>query len=437
MGLFRNTSPKNKGRARRAQEELNWTIDKANDQYKEAVQVDGIQLNYWKRTEEGLFCTCGYGHSHIDNQNTVASSGIPNSKNFNTGPDDLPTKIVDSRVQPQPAITVRGLWDDEKLNNRLSNTVLGVDATNGINHQNDIDNTITGKSTNSNNDSTTYEQSDETEAFFSAPPDYDLLSGMEKTQCGICLGTGKTQAWNLVAGKREVFNSQNVADLKGFFINKDSRPYSFDGSIDTNNYVEWVYVLPTYFLSCMNYSIRNNTKAVRDLKLFYKIQGSSDDFQRLTLDFINSRQGQETVLILRVQPIVYSFEGLLSFTHFEIVWQLSDFPSGQMGNLSVSTNQQIKDIVVSTSFTLTATIPAVTKNDLIYDSKYNRMWSVSDYTDFMTSDRKILGWTVSARGLQQYEQKSLLMVSANRYYETSYKGLKSLQSQLLQDFQTI
>lgn len=428
--MFRKSiiTPPNYGRANTVnsvQEEVNWTVSRANAAYSEAINVDGIPVLFWKKTDEGNYCTCRYGknleHKAIGSDNTdtaVINNPDPNSGG-GTGPVTEPTDPDESIYQ------VRNQWDDETTDPSIP---VGADRFNPATGE-----TTPEPAPNPPAPTNQFEEqeTEDEDAFLAAPIDSDIMSGMEKSQCGICLGTGKTNSWNLFGGKREIFDSYNVRNLHGFSVVDDARPVGFSSSFSLSNYAEWHYTLPTYFNKVLNFAVRNNTKSVRYLKIFYKIDGTDLEFQRLTEEFLDSRKGIPTKLILRVQPIKEAIDGELTFTHMEINWELNKPLKIQMTPLSVASNSQIAAVVTTSSFTFPPSFNNIDKDDVFLDTKYGYMWKVTDYTDFETASRQVLGWTVSARNLQSFEQQSLLKVAYDKYYETSYAGLETFQGSLL------
>ncbi len=70
MKRFVTTPPRNFGRAEKVlpvRDELDWTLSRASAQYVEAFKVDGTNMQYWRKTSEGFYCTCRYGHNHAEN----------------------------------------------------------------------------------------------------------------------------------------------------------------------------------------------------------------------------------------------------------------------------------------------------------------------------------------------------------------------------------
>jgi hypothetical protein len=414
MGLFsgRTLFPKNYGRAKEAQLELDWTYSRANAQHIESIKVDGITCTYWKKTNEGNFCTCIFGIEHHAN---ISGTGTV------TGNIDTPSS---------GGFTTRTTWDDkEPVQSPAKFNVLGAEVTRIPSGGEGGDDTTQKDYTDLEKPVTSPE--DEESAFLRAPSNSDLLFGVEKVQCGICLGAGKTGSWNLVRGKRMIFDSTNTNALEGFVINKESRPYAFESPRTEKNYVEWIQNFPTYFKNYLSLAVRNNTKAALNLAVYYKLFGTADAFQPLTIAFLNSRQGIPTKLILHVQSSIESLESINVFTHIEINVQYNDFVLIQMSNLSVASNPQIADVQVNTSFTFGPEIDNVSRDDVFFESKYNRMWKISDVTDFMSRNKIVLGWTVSARNLQLWEQQSLLRLVRDVTYGISFAGLQPFQNDFL------
>ena len=414
MALLRNVSQHNAGRGNAAQLEIDWSVSRAQAQLIEAMKVDGVELQYWKRVDEGNYCSCSFGLRYSGGSSIGQT--VVNNDQTNTQPaiPNLPASQNESEV------VVRGIWteDEPPLQTKVLDTVVDPNPVQFKDLRNQ-----TEKDQPTGID----------EAFYEAPEDFDIISGLESTQCGICLGTGKTNPYALIGGRREVFDSFAAKHNAGFALDTSDRPFSWKTPQDTDSYVEFSYTLPTYFKRCLNYSVRNNTKAVRDLKIFYQIVGSNDPWQLLSRDWVNSRNGVPTTVNLRVQPIVQSLDGTLTFTHFEIIWQFSEFPKAQVGEMSVAANAQIRETVMSSSFTLPPTIEEVTKNDVFYDEKHNNMWMVTDYTGDMTAKRQVLNWTVSVRKMQPYEQRALLQIVKERFFEISFSGLEGFNAQMLRD----
>lgn len=421
MALLRNVTAKNAGRAKYAQEELSWTVSRAQAQTMESLKVDGVELQYWKRVDEGQYCSCGYGLQYSNLPLFTQQPIVPNTPSSNTPTQPM---VPTTNTATDSTVTVRGQWDDDDY----------LEPKHSIKTPPGTDSPVTTDVSSANNYNYSPPQATgEDESFFSAPPDFDLLTGMESTQCGICLGSGKTNPYALIGGEREIFDVFSVDSAYGFHSDTTTRPYSFTTTDNTDAYVQYVYQLPTYFESCLNFSIRNNTKSVRDLGLFYRIAGSSDSWQLVDLDFMNSRRGIPTTVVFRVQPLVNDPNSSLVFTHFEIIWKYADFPLSQVGEMTVAANPQIRESIMSAQFTLPPTLEEVTKNDVFYDNKYNNMWLVSDYTSGMTNKREVLNWSVNARKMQAYEQRSLLRISKERFYEISYSGLRGLSDQLIRN----
>lgn len=413
-------TPRNYGREKSVQEEIHWTISRANAQYQTAIQPDGVPVLFWKKTDEGNFCTCRFGRTLA---NKIGSDNLSNPENQNGQfvAEDLGS--LDSRDEylggDETDYSVKNQWDADR-----ALQVRGADRYYASDNE-DVDPTRPQLRDDQ------LPQPEEESDFLSGPVDSDTLFGIERTQCGICLGTGKTQAWNLFNGRREIFDSYNVRGLDNFKLDLEAHPVAFRGHLVPGSYVEWHWTLPTYFNKVYNFAVRNNTKSVRYLKIFYKIADTNTEFQRLTEEFLNSRRGTPTHLILRVMPIRDAMDEAAEFTHLEISLELSKPQKIQMTPLSVASNDQVNAVSTTSSFTFPPTFNNIDRGDVFLDTKYGYVWKVTDFTDFQTAQRQVLGWTVSGRNLQPFEQLALLKVAYDKYYETSYAGLESLQGSLL------
>lgn len=403
MTFFKRTfGAKNAGRARYAQQELDYQVSKANSQTAEAMAVDAVELTYWKKTDEGNFCTCGFGLNHPQNP------GVSNQLVFDQPVATTPPEQSLPETKTTPRVVVKNAWGDDIVKPDDGGPQAPTDYK--VNNQ-----TIKPQAT--------YDD----DGFLNAPEGFNLLTGGEGTQCGICLGAGKTNAWGLWGGQRVILDSYTVDSRHGFTQQTDTRPVSFRSTQDSRNYVQWVYPLPTYFKKALSVSVRNNTLSVRDLHLFYQKNGTQDPWQVLTPEILQSFNGTPTILNLRVAPAFNALQGDLVFTHIEISWQFSVFIHSQMDKLQTATNQQIRDTITTASFILPPNVEEITKNDVFYDNKYGRMWSITDFSDNLTAQRRVMEWSISARSMQPYEQKSLLQIAHNRFYQVAFSGLSPFE----------
>jgi len=418
-----NQAPRNYGRATKymsVQKQVDATVSRANAQYTEALAVDGVAFQYWHRCTEGKYCTCQHpsAESLIQNENAGDSISLTDnntSADANTLPDSNGSVI---------SFRVRGNRQRrESINTVDLNNILGV--TVGDNK----DGPVTKEYNEDTDEDAALLKSADDDAFLRMGSDAGILFGGEKTQCGICFGTGYVNGYSLFLGKREIFDASGTYPytMKKFYLNAKNAPYSFEAPVDNTAYVEWLYELPMYFVNCASFVARDNTKSIKNVSILFKIDGTNNAFAPLTLAFLNSRAGQKTVLRLRLGPTVNGLEGLFVFTHLEIVFQYNNWPYMQMAALGETTNFGVFNSLITTSLTLPPSLPASSKEDVVYDFKYNNLWKLTTVTDAQTSKLQVMGWNADARIIQDFEQLSLLRLTNARNFELAFGSLNSTQ----------
>lgn len=405
-------TPKNQGRANRymsAQEELDYVVTSANTQYLEAIAVDGIEFQYWRRSKEGKFCTCSDdGRKH--NPRTALAS-------------DVITEKFDSPRKDSISFNIRGAWERKEEKPNYTQDVFGTEFGKLPPEENGKE-----KITEHNADLSDEELENDVDkqAMVTMGPDAGIIFGGEYSRCGICFGTGHVGGYSLLHGKREVFDLSStipVVEIKGFVINESDKPFSMTSPMDTACSVTWFYEFPTYFDRCLKILTRNNVASGKNIAIEYKLFNTLDAFAPLTIDWINTRKGIPTKVLIRVRPSGNELSSSCIFTHLEIIWQYTKWHKAQMPGLSKSTNFSVFDSIITTEFTLPPTMIGVDKEDIIFENKHYKLWKITDVTDFKTANGQVCGWSANARVVQDYEQVSLLRLIRDNNYEIGHDKL--------------
>jgi hypothetical protein len=413
-------APRNYGRANQymsAQAELDHTVSRANAQYLEAIAVDGIEINYWHRGTEGRFCTC---HDPSSAQSTLQADGLDANGNSNN-PDGSASGGTDV------IFTIRGSLESRVQRPNASRDVFGArlgDLPTSEEQSDKILQWAAGEETDEE-----MERAGNADALQRMNPEAAILFGAENIRCGICFRTGHVNGYSLHNGRRDVLDATGAFDYTttSFVVDRKARPNVFFAAHDLTAYVQFDYEVPTYFERCLLVAVRNNVDESYSCKVQARLKGTADPFLDLTTDTIEALRGDGAVLQVRVSPKQASHEGMSRFTHVEIVYQFAPWPKAQMPNRSEATNFALFDTALSSEMTLPPTIVQASKEDVIWESKYGRLWKVTDLTDFMTAARQVCGWTASVRGIQEYEQLALLRLIRDRHFALSYGRLESIQ----------
>jgi hypothetical protein len=234
------------------------------------------------------------------------------------------------------------------------------------------------------------------------------LFGGDKSPCGICFGTGHVNGYSLSNGKRDILDLSNTYEVRlyGCEINTNTLPHSIDFSLDDKTYAEWIVPVSYYFHNCVSINCFNNTELTNHFNIM--VSFDNINWQPASVDLLNTRKQINTVMSVRAYPKYNNLEKTIKLTHIEIVWQYSKWPKAQMSQISQATNYGIFDSVITAEFTFPPTLNLVTKEDAFWESKHNKLWKITDVTDFKTANNNVMGWTVQARVIQEYEQLNIL-----------------------------
>lgn len=378
------TVPSNYGAAPHAIEEIKRTIPMANNRYDEALKVNGIPVMLWRRTLEGVRCTCRDGHNEIideDNGNPTEEESVRND----------PQPRAESNI-----IRVRGSRALVNQDQERKEIVLGVD----IGRDEDYE-------TRTNHP---HEDDGDNPAFLDDPNimQHFLQSGTDTTTCGICIGTGYIGGYSLYGGQRLVFASHNLQSNEDFSIkNEDNAPLTYIGTEGAT--LTWTFRVPTYFKASWM-AARNNIKAA-DVQIL--INGNPLPIQGWSVF-----KGQTVTLS------VVALNDDAEFTHLEVVLQFKEWPYTQADNLQDDTNYSSVEPTQTLDFPFSPNVQRVNRQDVFFDFKYNKVWRVNSVTDYKLTDGTVISWQASATSRTRFDILSLLKVAIYPKYEISFDDIQ-------------
>lgn len=376
---------KNFGMSAVAQAQLDRIVSRANEQFEEALKVDGVKVHHWAKSEKGRFCSCQNLTKHPSaTTEEETNSYKENIKNNQVFKDDATFKVRGGRFGETKNTK------DPDFSSRTPKYEVFDEVDDG-----DLEKVL---------------------GLLSQDDESGLFLGGEGVKCGICFGTGYIEGYDLNNGKKYVFDcfSESLS-MSGFIIESSNFPHSFIGNAKKTNYVQFANVeLPSYFENCWMILIRNNTEIADNLMLEYKAVGT-DTFIEFNTDYVNANAGELMSGILRVRPIENSSNKNCEFTHLELVYSFTDWFYGQLPPETPGSSIDRAREVVNTSIVLSAKIHKVGIGDVLYVEKYDKLYKVTDITDFMTTKNEVLGWNnVNIRSLQSYELLSMLRLFYQR-----------------------
>lgn len=376
-----------------AQNTLENTISRANQQLENALQVDGIQILIWLRSLGGSACSCS-------SSKTVSLS----CKDM----DKSPIVTTDDGYTMTP---VRGYSDGYTGNLSDENGQVGVsdpqqEGINTVNFEEGLD--------------------------FS--PEELALLNMQRTElftndavpCGICFGTGRTQGYSLFNGCRITLCASTDYDytLVGGVSLNDAKPTGFTMSSSSLGAVVWKVELPTYYKACTSICIFNDRKLASNVTAEF----SSDDGQTwnaLTTANMMLYEGKPKNWLIRVTTIEKGDP--VDFTHVVITLEGMDRCKGQTPNMEVSLNMETLDAPVTQNWVFPVNVPHLPRESVFYDSKYGYLWKVLSVEQEKTTNGQIFGYNVSARIVQIMEKFYPLKTSLQKTTDLAFRGMEAFQ----------
>ena len=414
------------GNLPQAQTALDSIINPANRQYIEALNVDGVRFLHWSKAMQGYRCTCRAPIANQDDPNGN-NSGSDNGNDHSWSPSPEDESFFQVRgVKPRgDRARAEGAYkfDDD----------MGGGQTVGL--KTTPERTATDLLEEFVNENDMVDLLDPNRSVESGMTDSTVPVIGPESRCGICLGTGLTEGYILTGGKRLVLEASGQYPFTIFNMEQDQKkfPYSFKSGIPASGYVEWIVNIPTYFTRAISAVARNNVEPARNVKIMYAFADDNDTdpkFFPLTIEALNARSGIATRLRIRVMPV----DGLdveigVEFTHVELNFMFGEWQKMQMPPMSDQLNRAVFDSISNISVTIPPTVQNLHAEDFFYETKYDRVWKVVEWTDFMTADHRVAGWTAGLRGLMEYEVGHVLRTFRDPTINIAYGRLEEAQYQ--------
>lgn len=378
--------PENRGMAMIAKNRIENVVAAQNANHMEALKVQGSDLKIWVRTFAGQKCSC-------------CTTGGQTQSN--------PDKTI--FIDPFNDITTSKRNFDISDGNEIPQS-----------YQNPMEDDVEAMSDEEFIDSIT---SDDT---YAIGDENSIIYGGDKTPCGICLGTGYKNGYQMYNGNRIVLDYWNNPVSQGFMLEK-TYPYSYTSNFDSSNYIIWSFEAPTFFKDFLGLRVRNNLSYCKD----YKLEISFDGIVFMEYDdaLIKSRKGKETQIFLKVIPYDHPLSNSVNFTitHIELYYQMGDYIKGDFAPIADTENFELFEALQTTSLELAGDIAGLSRESVILDDKNHKLWKVISITPHMTEARQIFKNEIELRQIQPSENLYLLNLLENPYIILNTRGLEQRQ----------
>lgn len=342
------------------------------EKYYAAFFVNGYTCNVYNRLTQGITCSCGglslrnpidmqfdeEGNASVDTINELMGESFGSIEEYGERDDDIDSdttsSLTDTTIHKRP-------YDEEDDYHRAADFINEGE----------------------------YHDEEEIEAG---------LNQFAPTACGVCFGTGYVGGYNLCFGNRYVFvPGQRGQSLKNFSIDNKTKPNRFvsmDHRSSMENYVDFVVTMPRLVVGIDSIQVYDNQDLLSDAVI---MAGTDADnlFEVTEKNFHMFCTGR---------PIVIRVANVTIFSHLEIQSNLSnedtylEYPRFQKGgDINLVDNTADVQIIVSPK------ILQISPWDIIIDNTLQKVWRVTNVSDWKDRHQNVHGWEVNARVVQPRE----------------------------------
>lgn len=385
--------PMNSGMGHIARDRLVQYIGMQNEKQAEALKVDGVLTEVWIKQNGGRVCSCMSPEIH-----TSKVIGDTNPEHVKTNPFDFNIKSpnsIDTRVQ---------YLDSDVVEENILTYDKNTDWVNEFDLNPDNPNDLL------DNDNNVFKTDD-----------VSLLFGGTRSACGICFGTGFTDSYQLINGKRIVLDTTHEHVIKGGHIDVEVKPYVFVLASDVNSFVQFEVEVPLYFKTIHSFKLCNNC-----VPIYGYITVSDDDknYKPLSLDILKSYKGRTSKIYIRVMG---DFKHELHFTHLELNYELADFPLIDYPPFARQENFQYFEALQTTNFEVNGNVPYIDRECVFGEMKTGYLWRAVSATQHMDHRRQLFKTEVEARLIQRSEALYMLNGVYRPTLLYNYRGLERIQ----------
>lgn len=397
--------PSNYGMGKLVNDQVENLVHSQNERQEQVLDAHGFNVHVWIPQKTGKACSC-QGPVDTPKYETVEQNEPIDDKfgevveDMDLTDEDLEYNVLDAGESLDKCIA-----NSEPLSNTADN------SSKSIPNDDLLDSFLTtdepGIDSISDEESTLNEM-DRGDGF---------QFGINENPCGICFGNGYLDSMQLYGAKRYVFNvvGEFKEVLKGFTIDTEQFPHRYQTAPALNNYVQWSYEAPTYFKEVITIRVFNNTTNISSKFNLQAQINNSGTWVALTKDVLNMKQGERAQVDIRVFPATGDFadepDNLLQFTHLEVIYQLNDFPKGDMPLLSLPEDYGYADAIIESQMVISSRVPRIPRGTIVGENRRGLLWKVTNTNINYTNGGRIFSSEVDVRLVRSYEQTYALQLN--------------------------
>ncbi len=414
--------PQNRGLARFVNARIGEVVTQFNAKLAESVKTNGVEVRIWQRNFRGsLPCTCTYHNKSPHRFNSASRDLVANDANDTLTGITLnnPTKFELEDPEQTDAFSPESF------------IVRGAGFQPGTIFDNTGKKSHPVKAGETHFDSTF--DNPQLDDYSAVPVEADisidlakisnLITGNDRTSCGICLGTGFIDGYTFVSGQRLILDASTNSNfsLEGVEIDSTVYPHQFR-AVNTAQMIVWNVTFPRWFTKCVVIRPLANREITQEwvVEIFFASQ-----WQTFTPELCNTLIGHtNTNLQIRAHPIISDLERVALLTHVEITLEMVELPLAQLPQQLKATAFDTIDYYTSDQFVLDPKLPPLNRESIIHDLPSGDLWKITEVKNNITGTGKMFGTEITCRKVQIVEQVMLLRYSRDSTPQeyTSYRG---------------
>lgn len=359
-----------------AQQKIQQVADMAQEQYVNALAVNGYDALIYNRLTSGRRCTCSTVFNHAATQ-VLDSNGHATEAHIQSLLTGAEFSIEDYGVQvnPKPSATgiqmikslspedypVESIYGRHKVSPEMSDPL----ATDVVETQNLED------------------------AFAEVN-----LGAVTAQKCALCYGSTYVGGYSLHNGNRFVLDATYpTCELMGYTVANETYPNLLKRT-DNSGYIAFIVTLPVGVVSVDRIKVWNNSTELNS----YALRIGTNLTNLTTLD---------TGTILEYAtgtPCLIVVSEVDDFSHVELQFNMSTVPTYiEYPRLSKTGDLSVLEAIDSVQIIVSPLVPSVQPWDIIVDNVFKKSWRVTSSNWFNDRNLNVHGWDVQARLVQSYE----------------------------------
>lgn len=359
-----------------AQKRIDQVADLAQEQYNNALSVNGYDALVYNRMTAGRICTCSKVFKHttgqiLDENGNATEAHIQallTGSDFaiedyatTTNPIANSSKTALKQIRtitPEGSVAIKKPYKESiELEDPFATDVLPVETLD--------------------------------DAFSEVN-----LGAVSANKCGVCYGSGFAGGYSLHNGNRFVFDSTFPAmQCYGYAIMQEQAPNLFEQA-DEQGQVRFAVTLPIGALSVDRLQVWNNTTLIKDATL----QIGSTLTNLITLDKAS------VMTFTNGLPCVIVVSGVEKFSHLELQFNMSSIHTYiEYPRLTKTGDLTVLDAIDGVTLIVSPLVLNVQAWDIVVDNVFKKAWRIQSSNWFNDRKMNIQGWDCQARLVQDYE----------------------------------